>query len=452
MVSCAAPMRVYTGLDVWSDFGGRFPWKSRLIEVDPGVRQAVVDEGPRDAPLTFLLLHGNPTWGYLYREFIRRLSPRYRVIVPDHVGFGRSDKPRDPRWYTLERHIDNLGRVLRELQPSRVVPVIQDWGGPIGMGWATKQADRVAGVVVLNTWAFVRQPRLKLPWLFKFLVLGRGGWKRSVQKNLFVELFLAKGGPRPLSEEELEPYRAPFPTPDDRVGIGRFPQLIPETRNPFHESYATMAFIEDHLSRLRQKPALISWALTDRAFRQPQLERTQTQGLPWLTTMAEAVAGALSVPMERVHLKRRRTGEKYARLSRNNERIVVRENDLRFLVNLDDYIDTGLFADHRETRARVRAEARGAKFLNLFAYTGSFTCAAAAGGAEQTTSVDASQTYLDWAGANLELNSASGELVRSGVDEFLRSAGDRRWTLCVLDPPSFSDFGGSSTQSVQRRS
>jgi len=128
-------MRVYPGLDVWSDFGGRFPWKSRLIDVDQGVRQAVVDEGPRDAPLTFLLLHGNPTWGYLYREFIRRLSPRYRVIVPDHVGFGRSDKPRDPRWYTLDRHVDNLGRVLRELQPARVVPVITSTvSGTVGLG------------------------------------------------------------------------------------------------------------------------------------------------------------------------------------------------------------------------------------------------------------------------------------------------------------------------------
>jgi len=179
-----------------------------------------------------------------------------------------------------------------------------------------------------------------------------------------------------------------------------------------------------------------------------EYERTQTQGLPWLTTMAEAVAGALSVPMERVHLKRRRTGKKYARLSRKNERIIVRENDLRYLVNLDDYIDTGLFADHRETRARVRAEARNAKFLNLFAYTGSFTCAAAAGGAVQTTSVDASQTYLDWAAANLELNHASGELVRSGVDEFLSSAGERRWTLCVLDPPSFSAFGGRAASNL----
>jgi haloalkane dehalogenase len=268
-------MRVYTGLDVWSDFGGRFPWKSRLIPVDQGIRIAVVDEGPRDAPLTFLLLHGNPTWSYLYREFIRRLSPRYRVIAPDHVGFGRSDKPRDPRWYSLDRHVDDLGRVLRELHPSRVVPVMQDWGGPIGMGWATRQPERVAGLVVLNTWAFVRQPRMKLPWLFKFLVLGRGGWKRSTQSNLFVELFLAKGGPRRLTDEELAPYRAPFPTPDDRVGIARFPQLIPETKDPFHESYAAMAYIEDHLSRLREKPALICWALKDPAFRKPHLERWQ---------------------------------------------------------------------------------------------------------------------------------------------------------------------------------
>ena len=177
--------------------------------------------------------------------------------------------------------------------------------------------------------------------------------------------------------------------------------------------------------------------------------RSQTERLPWLPTMAEAVASALSIPLERVHLKRRRTGEKYARLARKSQRIRVRERDLSFLVNLDDYIDTGLFADHRDTRARVRAEARGSRFLNLFAYTGSFTCAAAAGGAARTTSVDASQTYLDWAAENLRLNGSSGELVRSGVDEFLRSAGGQRWTLCVLDPPSFSD-SGAKVFDVQR--
>jgi len=177
--------------------------------------------------------------------------------------------------------------------------------------------------------------------------------------------------------------------------------------------------------------------------------REQTSGLPWLQTMARAAAEALSVPPDRIHLKSRHSGEKYARLARIGERIEVRERDLRFLVNLDDYIDTGLFADHRETRARVKAEARGAIFLNLFAYTGSFTCAAAAGGAKQTTSVDASRAYLDWAADNLALNQLSGELVRSGVDEFLNGLGSRRWTLCVLDPPSFSDFGAKSLD-VQR--
>jgi len=265
-------VRVYTGLDVFSDFGGRFPWKSRLIEVDHGVRQAVVDEGPRDARLTFLLLHGNPTWGFLYREFIRRLSARYRVIAPDHAGFGRSDKPRDPRWYTLDRHIANLGKVLGELRAERAVPVVQDWGGPIGMGWATRNPASVAGVVVLNTWAFVRDPELRLRWLFKLLVLGRGGWKRSVSSNIFVELLLARSGRR-LRGAELDPYRAPHPTPDDRIGIARFPQLIPETRNQGHESWATMAGIEDHLAVLRAKPALICWARKDPVFGGKTLRR-----------------------------------------------------------------------------------------------------------------------------------------------------------------------------------
>lgn len=170
--------------------------------------------------------------------------------------------------------------------------------------------------------------------------------------------------------------------------------------------------------------------------------REQTSGLPWLETMARAVAAELSVPWERVHLKKRRTGEKYERLARKGERVEVREGDLKFLVNLDDYIDTGLFADHRETRARVRKEARGADFLNLFAYTGSFTCAAAAGGARSTTTVDGSQTYLDWAADNLRLNALpAGDLMRADVTEFLQRA-QRRWTLCVCDPPSRSDYGG----------
>ena len=170
--------------------------------------------------------------------------------------------------------------------------------------------------------------------------------------------------------------------------------------------------------------------------------REQTANLPWLETMGRAVAAALELSFDHVHLKKRRAGEKYERLARTAARIEVREGDLRFLVNLDDYIDTGLFADHRETRALVRREAAGKRFLNLFAYTGTFTCAALLGGAVSSVSVDASQNYLDWARDNLRLNGLpEGGLVKSDAIEFLDRAGTR-FDLCVLDPPSYSDHGG----------
>jgi 23S rRNA (cytosine1962-C5)-methyltransferase len=171
--------------------------------------------------------------------------------------------------------------------------------------------------------------------------------------------------------------------------------------------------------------------------------RTQTDAVPeWLETMGRAVAGALAVPAERVHTRKRRTrpaeGERYSRLDARGERMTVRERDLRFLVNLDDYLDTGLFNDHRETRARVRAESAGKTVLNLFGYTGSFSVAAAKGGAKSTVTVDVSSTYLDWAKDNLALNGLTGELARADAFEFLERE-RRRFQLCIVDPPSFSD-------------
>ena len=176
--------------------------------------------------------------------------------------------------------------------------------------------------------------------------------------------------------------------------------------------------------------------------------RTQTDAIPnWLETMAAACADALAVPAANVHVKRRRTrpaeGARYPRLAATGARSPVREGPLRFLVNLDDFIDTGLFADHRETRARVRSEAAGRSHLNLFCYTGSFTCAAASGGASATTSVDVSSSYLEWAKANLELNGLAGpqhRLVRQDARAFLAGAacGAQRFDVVICDPPSFS--------------
>ncbi len=180
-----------------------------------------------------------------------------------------------------------------------------------------------------------------------------------------------------------------------------------------------------------------------------EYERLQT-GPDWLPQMAGAVCEALGVPPEKVHMKRRRTRtpgrQRYERIDNLGERIEVRERDLRFLVNLKDFIDTGLHSDHRDTRIIIGELARDMDFLNLFAYTGAFTCAAAAGGARRTVTVDKSETYLRWAEDNMRLNGLAGKqhiFVRSDVGQFLEDAGreGRRFTLAFIDPPSFFTYG-----------
>jgi 23S rRNA (cytosine1962-C5)-methyltransferase len=160
----------------------------------------------------------------------------------------------------------------------------------------------------------------------------------------------------------------------------------------------------------------------------------------------QAVQDALELPAERLYVKTRRPKvwgkEQYEALG-TPEPFVVREHGLLFEVDLAGHLDTGLFLDHRTTRSQVRAQAAGKRFLNLFAYTGAFTVHAAAGGAVSTTSVDLSNTYLDWAERNLELNRLGGPqhaLVRADALDWLQvaSEGTERWDLVVLDPPSFS--------------
>jgi 23S rRNA (cytosine1962-C5)-methyltransferase len=172
-----------------------------------------------------------------------------------------------------------------------------------------------------------------------------------------------------------------------------------------------------------------------------------------------AAADALALPLQRVVLKQRtqrRAGEQHEKTGSRGEDFVVQEGGHRFLVNLEAYLDTGLFLDHRNTRALVAAEAAGRRFLNLFCYTGSFTAYAAGGGAAASVSVDLSNTYLDWAQRNFALNGIAGlshVLERSDVLEWLDQAvrEQRRFDLIVLDPPAFSTSKAmSATFDVQR--
>ncbi|HEY7871279.1 MAG TPA: bifunctional 23S rRNA (guanine(2069)-N(7))-methyltransferase RlmK/23S rRNA (guanine(2445)-N(2))-methyltransferase RlmL, partial [Rudaea sp.] len=171
--------------------------------------------------------------------------------------------------------------------------------------------------------------------------------------------------------------------------------------------------------------------------------------------LVRAAGEVLGVPREHIALKQRRRGkggEKYGRLDERGEFLEVGEGGLRFLVNLHDYLDTGLFLDHRPLRARVRELARGKRFLNLFCYTGSVSVYAAAGGAVETTSVDLSQTYLDWAAGNLALNVSDisrHKLVREDAIDFLQSR-SAMYDLIFVDPPTFSNSKRAEDFDVQR--
>lgn len=176
-------------------------------------------------------------------------------------------------------------------------------------------------------------------------------------------------------------------------------------------------------------------------------EYTRMQTTPqWLPAMGAAVARALQVPPENVHLKERiygkSGGKRYQRIDYTDRLIPVRERDLKFYVNPWDYVDTGLFCDHRNTRQMVRELSAGKDFLNLFCYTGTFSCYAARGGARSTVSVDRSKTAIAWARQNMNLNDigmSGHSLVQAHTVDYLEKAKRRsqRFDLAVVDPPSF---------------
>lgn len=184
-------------------------------------------------------------------------------------------------------------------------------------------------------------------------------------------------------------------------------------------------------------------ALFERPYEKPEAEE---QG--WLELMKLAAAEALAIPPQNIRLKtRRRLGldDQYEKMADSpGEKRIVSENGLKFLVNLDEYLDTGLFMDHRPLRQTVRNQAAGRKVLNLFCYTGSFSVYALAGGAAEVCAVDLSNTYLAWADENIALNglpAARYSGIRADVQEYLQGAVQRAqsWDLIILDPPTFSN-------------
>ncbi|MFM9197312.1 MAG: class I SAM-dependent methyltransferase, partial [Planctomycetia bacterium] len=184
-------------------------------------------------------------------------------------------------------------------------------------------------------------------------------------------------------------------------------------------------------------------------------ERTDIEHDVWLDRMIEAAASELGVPPQQTFLKvrrRQRDGGQYEKVDQRQAVLAVKEGDLAFQVNLSDALDTGLFLDHRQTRAMVRAEAAGKRMLNLFCYTGSFSVYAAAGGAAETVSVDLSNTYLEWSRTNLSKNgfkdAGRHRVVRDEARAFLEHRalrGEPPFDLVVVDPPTYSRSARSET-------
>ncbi len=240
--------------------GARSPFATHFHALRAG-RMHYVDEGPRDAPVV-LCLHGNPTWSFYWRALVRGLSDRWRVIAPDHIGCGLSDKPQD--WeYTLAAHVENLESLVESLGLARVTLALHDWGGAIGMGLARRKPERIERLIVTNTAAFTST---RLPWRLRACrvpVLGEFLVRRM---NAFAGLAprLASARRGGLSAEARLGLGAPYRTSAERVAIARFVQDIP--MSPRDRSWSELAAIESALSGFTDRPTCLIWGLRDWCF------------------------------------------------------------------------------------------------------------------------------------------------------------------------------------------
>ena len=236
-------------------------------EVIDGIRLHYVDEGS-GPPI--LLVHGQPTWSYLYRKMIRPLvAAGYRCIAPDLMGFGLSDKPTDESAYTLGRHVELVTGLVEKLQLAGVTIVGQDWGGPVGRRYAIDHQDNVRSLVILNTLVKITP----VPLLFTF-VFRNGGFSSFLVRrlDLFRKIIFRRGWPfrRPLEAGVMEQYKMPHPTAASRAGIAAFPKMIPG--NDRHPNAAYISQI-DSVLRNWDVPVLVMFSDGDIAFKPTEGQR-----------------------------------------------------------------------------------------------------------------------------------------------------------------------------------
>jgi len=236
-------------------------------------RLSYLDEGSGEP---VVLLHGNPTWSFYFRNVVLALRDRFRCIVPDHIGCGLSDKPPAANYdYSLKSRIDDVESLLDHLGvKENITLVMQDWGGMIGMGYAARNPERIKRIVASNTGAFHLPKSKGFPWS---LWLGRntrlGAWL-ILKKNAFCRLAAKWNVARkPLPDDVWKMYMMPYDSPEHRIAVLKFVQTIP--LSPGDAGYDIVSEVKASLEKFRDVPTLLLWGMKDYVFDEHFLKEWQ---------------------------------------------------------------------------------------------------------------------------------------------------------------------------------
>jgi len=247
-----------------------YPFEGNYLDLD-GIKLHYLDEG-RGEPI--VMLHGNPTWSFYYRNMVLALKDSYRVIVPDHIGCGLSDKPDDSRYsYTLKRRIEDIESLLIHLGINRdITLVLHDWGGMIGMAYASKHTETIARIIILNTSAFHLPKEKNFPWqlwicrnefLGGLLIRGLNAFSLGAARFCCTR--------KKMTDEIKKAYISPYDSWKNRIAVHRFVQDIP--LKPGDPAYEIVSEVEKKMGAFADTPILICWGEKDFIFDQHFLKK-----------------------------------------------------------------------------------------------------------------------------------------------------------------------------------